>query len=124
MSFHDGHLLTLNPIQPATVTNPPEDWTVDPEEMQNDIFWGAVGEGTLAAKGVGLDSPQPLMIKSREAGGDGYVFMSGGKVYLWNMLQDDVWEYVKPVDLEGILAEMRKPAGTGSVEVKQMKQVS
>ncbi|KAK8851149.1 hypothetical protein PGQ11_013628 [Apiospora arundinis] len=109
---------------PATVTNPPEGWTVAADEMRTNIFWGAQGEGTLAAKGVGLDSPQPLMIKSRDVGGDGYVFMSGDKIYLWNMLAGDVWEYVKPVDLNGILAEMRKPAGTGVVEVQLVKPAS
>ncbi|KAK6829521.1 hypothetical protein PG987_010105 [Apiospora arundinis] len=96
---------------PATVTNPPEGWTVAADEMRTDIFWGAQGRA-------------PLQPRARDVGGDGCVFMSGDKIYLWNMLAGDVWEYVKPVDLNGILAEMRKPAGTGVVEVQLVKPAS
>ncbi|KJZ70938.1 hypothetical protein HIM_09689 [Hirsutella minnesotensis 3608] len=85
--------------------------------MDTKFYWGADGEGTTAATSVGLSNLQPLMIKSRHAGGDGYFFAAtGNKYYLWNMNTGDVFEYVKPADLQGILGEMRKPGGTGKVE--------
>lgn len=109
-------------MQPPTVTNPPDGWSVDEDELKADLYWGQSGEGALAAKTVGLTDAQPLMIKSRDAGGDAYVFTaSGGKVYLWNMAMEEVWEYVKPADLEGILAEMRKT--DSDVEMKKMQAV-
>lgn len=68
------------------------------------------------------------MIKSRDAGLDAYMFTasgaSGSGCYLWNMMTGDVFEYTKPTDLESILAEMRKPAGQGSVERKLLPIVA
>ncbi|KAI1457415.1 hypothetical protein F4805DRAFT_457785 [Annulohypoxylon moriforme] len=108
---------------PSKVTNPPDGWSVADGDMQTSLYWGDVGEGTLAAKAVGLTAPQPVMIKSRDTGGDAYVFMSGGKVYLWNMVMGDVWVYTKPSELDGILAEMGKPAGTSDVNMELVHQV-
>lgn len=92
--------------------------------MNTSLFWGPEGQGTLAAKGVGLNgSIQPLMVKSRDAGGDAYVFATGDKVYLWNMPMDEVFEYVKPTNLKDILVEMGKPPGKGAVELKGLQSI-
>ena len=117
-------LRNLISSQSPQVTNPPDDWTLDETEMAVEYYWGPDGEGTAAAKDVGLADPQPLMIKSRDAGADAYVFTaSGGHCYLWTIATGDVFEYVNPADLEGILAEMRKPAGRGRVEKKLLPVV-
>ncbi|QPC80196.1 hypothetical protein HYE68_010948 [Fusarium pseudograminearum] len=116
------HLLQSQ--QPISADLVPEGWTTDPDEMQEDVFWGAIGEGTLAAVAVGITNPEALMIKSREDGGDGYLFQDANGVYLWNMQQDDVWKYTNPTNLDDILAEMRKPEGTGNVEMTQMQLLS
>ncbi|PHH93134.1 hypothetical protein CDD83_514 [Cordyceps sp. RAO-2017] len=104
-----------------TVNNPPEGWTTDKGEMNADFYWGTDGDGTAAAKAVGLSVLQPLMIKTRRDGGDGYVFAATDKSYcLWNMTTGDVFKFVEPTDLEKILAEMRKPAGEGTVKTKML----
>ncbi|KAI0890540.1 uncharacterized protein GGS22DRAFT_151185 [Annulohypoxylon maeteangense] len=103
--------------------NPPDGWSVADEDMQISLYWGDVGEGKLAANTVGLNAPQPVMIKSRDTGGDAYVFTSGDKVYLWNMTMGNVWQYTKPADLDGLLTEMRKPAGTNDVDMELVHQV-
>ncbi|XP_044721223.1 uncharacterized protein HRG_06220 [Hirsutella rhossiliensis] len=67
--------------------------------MDVDFYWGTNGDGTEDTKSVGLTDPHPLMIKSRHAAADAYVFMaSGGRCYLWNMATGDVFQYVKPAD--------------------------
>lgn len=95
-------------------TNPPYGWTVDEEEMDIAYYWSADGLGTQAANSAGLtefSKLQPQMIRSREYGGDAYVFTYDGKPYLWSMSQDDVYLYTEPADLEGVLREMRKQSG-------------
>ncbi|KAL6823363.1 hypothetical protein V8C40DRAFT_247910 [Trichoderma camerunense] len=96
------------------VDNPPYGWTVDKEEMDLDYYWSAEGLGTEAAMNAGLtefSKLQPQMIRSSESGGGAYLFTYDGKVYLWNMLQDDVYQYTDPADLDGVLREMGKQSG-------------
>lgn len=102
----------------------PDDWTTDPEEMRTDFYWGENGSGRLAAASVGITNPEGLMIKDREAGGDGYVFQDANGFYLWSMPTDDVYRYTKPTSRDAILAEMRKPAGRGTVEMTLMPRRS
>lgn len=95
-------------------SNPPDGWTVNEEEMDINYFWSADGPGTQAAMSAGLtelSKLQPQMIRSREHGGDAYLFTYNGKPYLWNMVQDDVYLFTEPADLEGVLQEMRKQSG-------------
>lgn len=103
----------------------PDDWTTDPQEMDKDYHWGENGHGRLVAASVGITNPEGLMIKRRDAGGDGYVFRgSNGKIYLWSIPMDDVYQYTKPAGLNAILAEMNKSAGRGRVEMKLLPQTS
>lgn len=102
----------------------PDDWTTDAEEMRRDFYWGENGSGRLAASSVGITNPEPLMIKDREAGGDGYVFQDANGIYMWSMPTDEVYKYTKPAGRDEILTEMRKPAGRGSVEMVLMPQRS
>ncbi|RYP41834.1 hypothetical protein DL767_000735 [Monosporascus sp. MG133] len=107
---------------PPTVKDPPKGWTTDEDEMDKDRYWGPQGDGTYAATRVGLSSAEGIMIRSPEWGGDGYIFTTGGKYYLWNMLMGDVYEYTDPADLDGILKEMRKPGG--QVEAKLLPVIN
>ncbi|KAJ4854232.1 uncharacterized protein T069G_11211 [Trichoderma breve] len=95
-------------------SNPPYGWTVDDKEMDMDYYWSDNGPGVQAAASAGLtelSKLQPQMIRSSEHGGGAYLFTYDGKVYLWNMIQDDVYLYSDPADLEGVLREMRKQSG-------------
>ncbi|KAI1634233.1 hypothetical protein F4809DRAFT_643673 [Biscogniauxia mediterranea] len=107
---------------PATLV--PDDWTTDPQEMRKDYYWGTNGSGRLVAASVGITEPEALMIKSREAGGDGYVFQDSKGIYLWSMPTNDVYKYTKPTDRDAILAEMSKPAGRGRVEMELLDRIS
>ncbi|GAB0138938.1 hypothetical protein EsDP_00007157 [Epichloe bromicola] len=98
----------------------PDEWTTDPEEMRKDFYWGQKGSGRLVAASVGINDPEALMIKSMEAGGDGYVFRDSDGIYLWSMPTNLVYQYTKPTGLDAILAEMCKPAGRGTVEIKSL----
>lgn len=86
--------------------------------MREDLYWGPNGSGRLLAASVGISNPQGLMIKSMEAGGDGYVFRDSKGIYLWSMPTNDVYQYTQPIGLDALLAEMRKPVGHGMVEIK------
>ncbi len=98
--------------------------------MEWDSYWGADGDGTLAAERAGLSSASGLMIRSRKWGGDSYFFKADwkageeaeGTYFLWNMMTDDVYAYTNPTDLEGILERMRKPGG--KVEMRLLQEQS
>lgn len=101
-------------------TNPPNDWTVNDEEMNIEYYWSADGPGTQAANNVGLtelSKLQPQMIMRSEVGGNMYVFTYDGKAYLWNIIEDAVYLYTQPADLEGVLREMRKGSGNVTTEL-------
>ncbi|KAM5366313.1 hypothetical protein ACJA88_012069 [Fusarium oxysporum] len=102
----------------------PDDWTTDPEEMEKDFYWGDKGSGRLAAAAVGITNPEGLMIKDREEGGDAYLFQDANGIYMWSMPTNDVYKYTKPTSRDDILAEMRKPAGRGKVEMTLMPRRS
>ncbi|KAI1041826.1 hypothetical protein LB505_008403 [Fusarium chuoi] len=102
----------------------PDDWTTDPDEMRTDFYWGTDGSGRLAAESVGITNPVALMIKERSAGGDGYMFQDASGIYLWSMPTDEVYKYTSPANRDAILAEMRKPAGRGKVEMTLMPPTS
>ncbi|KAI1468604.1 uncharacterized protein F4812DRAFT_470495 [Daldinia caldariorum] len=108
----------------AGVTDPPEGWSITAEDMNTAYYWGANGQGTLAAQRVGLTSPSGLMVVDPECGGDAYLFTaSTGKVYLWNMVTGEVFEYTNPADLDGVLAQMKMPPGKGKVERVLLSEV-
>ena len=44
------------------------------------------------AKAHGLESPQPIMRSTRQSGDCYYMFQSGRKYYLWNLIADQIWE--------------------------------
>ncbi|KAL7905452.1 hypothetical protein GGI35DRAFT_138311 [Trichoderma velutinum] len=105
--------------------DPPYGWTVDDKEMDIDYYWSADGIGTHAVMSAGLTDLsrlQPQMIRSSEHGGGAYVFTYDGKPYLWNMVQDNVYLYTDPADLDGVLREMRKQPGKVTRELVLVKQ--
>ncbi|KAI0007430.1 hypothetical protein F4779DRAFT_512252 [Xylariaceae sp. FL0662B] len=104
--------------QVFAVPEAPEGWSYDPGDLNLEYYWGPDGNGTRAARKVGLTSPMGYMIVDRDNGSGAYMFTAGGRVYLWNMLTDEVYEYTKPADLSSIVAEMRKKPGTGQFESK------
>lgn len=98
---------------------------MDEDELELDLYWGPNGSGTRAASSVGISNPRPLMVKSRDAGGDGYMFQGpNGTVYMWSIPLNDVYQYTSPTALEQILTEMRKPAARGKVEMKLLSRTS
>ncbi|OTB15547.1 hypothetical protein K445DRAFT_301010 [Daldinia sp. EC12] len=105
------------PAPMAAVSDPPEGWSSKAEDLNTSYYWGPNGDGTMAAQRVGLTNPSALMIINAESGGDAYLFTaSTGKVYLWNMVTGEVFEYTNPADLNGILAQMRMPPGKGKLD--------
>ncbi|KYK58975.1 hypothetical protein DCS_00102 [Drechmeria coniospora] len=126
---NEAQLEAQSQAQPEalSISDPPQGWTIDPNEMSTDYFWGPLGDGTRAANRVGLTTNlHPLMIKDSDYGADGYVFAAGPptatKIYLLNLVGSDVFEYVTPADLNGILTEMKKPPGKGKVTTKLLPQ--
>ncbi|KAF2144844.1 uncharacterized protein K452DRAFT_305812 [Aplosporella prunicola CBS 121167] len=92
---------------PLKVVIAPNGWTVDEDEMSVEEIWGQDGDGTMAARELGLTDLKPQMVKSRIAGGDVYLFTAaGGRCYFWNMLENTILECVYPKGLENILDSM------------------
>ncbi|KAI1660152.1 hypothetical protein F4813DRAFT_351133 [Daldinia decipiens] len=98
---------------------PPEGWSNSKEDLNIEYYWGPNGDGTMAAQQVGLTGAEGFMIVSRNNGGDAYMFTaSTGQVYLWNMVTDEIYEYINPTDRTAILAQMKMPPGKGQLERK------
>ncbi|RYP91660.1 hypothetical protein DL770_002226 [Monosporascus sp. CRB-9-2] len=105
----------------VTAADAPEGWSVAPGDLQLDYYWGPRGEGTEAAKKVGLNSPQGQMIVDPDEGGGAYIFTVSNKVYCWNMLTNEIYEYTNPTDLNSVLAQMKMPPGKGTLETKLLE---
>ncbi|KAI2780787.1 hypothetical protein F4815DRAFT_469101 [Daldinia loculata] len=98
---------------------PPEGWSNSDDDLNIEYYWGPDGDGTMAAQQVGLTGAKGFMIVSRDNGRDAYMFTaSTGKVYLWNMVTNEIYEYTKPTDRTAILAQMKMPPGKGELERK------
>jgi hypothetical protein len=74
------------------------------------------------AKTHGLKSPQPIMRTTRQSGGCTYMFQSGSKYYLWNLIEGEIWEIVTSMDLVDIIAEMGKMR-YGSLKIEEVDEV-
>jgi hypothetical protein len=74
------------------------------------------------AKTHGLKSPQPIMRSTRQSGDCYYMFQSGSKYYLWNLMTDNIWEIVTSMELQDIITEVGKPR-EGSLEMKKVHEV-
>jgi hypothetical protein len=74
------------------------------------------------AKTYGLKSPQPIMCSAR--GGDCmYMFQSGSKYYLWNLIAGEICVIVTSMGLVDIVTEMGK-MGLGSLKTVEVHPVS
>jgi hypothetical protein len=74
------------------------------------------------AKTHGLKPPQPIMRTTRQSGASYYMFQSGSKYYLWNLIADEIWEIVTSMGLVDIVTEIGKPR-YGSLEIAKVHKV-
>jgi hypothetical protein len=102
---------------------PPKGWTTDKKELRYDYWWGKENsDGQRMAKTYGLKPPQPIMRTTRQSGASCYMFQSGSKYYLWNLIVDDVWEIVTSMRLVDIVTEIGKPR-YGSLKITKVPEV-
>jgi len=100
------------------------DWTTDKVEMGYDYYWGDNdSDGHVMIKEHGLKSPQPIMCNTSESGDCLHMFRCGSKYYIWNLIEDDVWEIRAPLDLEDIIAVIAK-LGVGRLKCVLVPEVS
>ena len=52
-----------------------------------------------------------------------YMFQSGSKYYLWNLIEDNIWETVTLTDPVNIVTKLGKP-NLGSLKVAEVPQMS
>ncbi|KAI1308589.1 hypothetical protein F5Y03DRAFT_383394 [Xylaria venustula] len=76
----------------------PDGWSNNPEDMKIRYYWGTNGDGTDAAKRVGLTKPQGLLIADPDRRGDRF-------------------------EVRGMLAQLKLPVGKSSLESKQLHDV-
>jgi hypothetical protein len=62
------------------------------------------------------------MRTTRQSGASYYMFQSGSKYYLWNLIADEIWEIVTSMELVDIVTEIGKPR-YGSLEIKKVHEV-
>ncbi|GAB1196615.1 hypothetical protein APSETT444_005888 [Aspergillus pseudonomiae] len=92
---------------PRQLESIPNGWTIDPAEIQFELIWkDPESEGQDMARRFGLSQPQVIMTAERDTGIPQCIFQSGGRFYIWNMLDDTVWQITKPTRLLDILRAM------------------
>jgi hypothetical protein len=62
------------------------------------------------------------MRTTRQSGASYYMFQSGSKYYLWNLIADEIWEIVTSMELVDIVTEIGKPR-YGSLEIAKVHEV-
>lgn len=62
------------------------------------------------------------MRTTRQSGASYYMFRSGSKYYLWNLIADEIWEIVTSMELVDIVTEIGKPR-YGSLEIAKVHEV-
>ena len=62
------------------------------------------------------------MCSTRKSGDCMYMFQSGSKYYLWNLIADEIWEIVTSMELVDIVTEIGKPR-YGSLEIAKVHEV-
>ena len=62
------------------------------------------------------------MRTTRQSGHCKYMFQSGSKYYLWNLITDEIWEIVTSMELVDIITEIGKPR-YGSLEITKVHEV-
>jgi hypothetical protein len=77
--------------------------------------------GQEMARECGLDNPQPKMASTPESGEGYFIFQSGNKFYIWDMIQAGVWEILKPNTLDRIIETMVE-RGEGALKVKELRE--
>jgi hypothetical protein len=60
------------------------------------------------ARECGLNAPRPIMCSAADTGEGCVMFQSGGKFYIWNQMDDGLWEITVSRDLNKILEKMYK----------------
>ena len=63
------------------------------------------------------------MRTTRQSGHCHYMFQSGSKYYLWNLIEGEIWEIVTSMDLVDIITEIGKPR-FGSLKITPIRQMS
>jgi hypothetical protein len=89
--------------------------------MGTDFWWdNANSDGQAIARAHGLMSSKPTMCTTSSSGNGLYMFKSGDKYYIWNMIEGNIWEIVKPKDLADIVTKMEN----GGLELLMLREVS
>ena len=59
------------------------------------------------------------LLRVRQSGHCKYMFQSGSKYYLWNLIASEIWEIVTSMELVDIITEIGKPR-YGSLEITKV----
>ena len=74
----------------------------------------------MAAK-YGLRSARPVMCSDTRSGDSLWMFQAGPTYYIWNEVEGDVFEVVKPTGLQEIVATITDK-GLSEVELNQLEE--
>ncbi|GAB1196614.1 hypothetical protein APSETT444_005887 [Aspergillus pseudonomiae] len=101
----------------------PDDWTTDPAEINFDLIWkGPESDGQKMARRFGLSNPQVIMTSKRETGIPEAMFKSDNQYYIWDQMDNTVWQITKPVGLMSILHTL-VTKGRKALKGKELKAV-
>jgi hypothetical protein len=90
--------------------------------MDTDYYWeNAEGPGTVMAADYNLSSPKPLIASTARSGNNLSIFQSGSSCYMWNMMEDSVWQITKPASANDIMQQV-KENGVKGLQLKVVER--
>ncbi|KAB8263659.1 hypothetical protein BDV32DRAFT_146474 [Aspergillus pseudonomiae] len=108
---------------PRQLESIPDGWTTDPADIQFELIWkGPESEGQVMAMRLGLSQPEVIMTTERVTGNSLCMFQSSERFYMWNQVDDTVWQITKPTDLLDIFRTITNK-GEAALELEEIESV-
>jgi len=121
-NLSEARVLIISSLETTKGITAPDGWTTDPKIMDVAYYWGQANtRGNEAAQDRGLADPVPLMRLHPDQGGNQYLFTSGGKFYLWDLISWDVTMVVSPTSQDDVvkaLGNIFTPAGAADLKTE------
>jgi hypothetical protein len=91
--------------------------------MDYDYYWADKdSKGQRITRKNGLKSAQPIMCSAPDSDNRVYIFQSGNKYYIWNLIEGGIWEIVTLMDLVEIVTRIAK-LGLKSLKIAKVSSV-
>ncbi|KAI9932537.1 hypothetical protein MW887_008779 [Aspergillus wentii] len=100
-------------------TPAPPGWSCNERDLDTEDYWSANGDGQAMVQEYGLGKAVPIMCRT---GGDVLILIeAGSKLYLWNPIDQCLWEITQKGSREKIVGMIGEPDGIINLEKELAK---